>query len=263
MANQRHKTPYGVNEGVRSGTMREVLYTHAQERLHFYFWYVFALRALIDRLNDKQDQSFKYMDAVDLNATEQYGDGDRSDNDEVYNFFKLKKRDGDILDCFSTDWARVDAAHFNNLGISPTNRNKLAELATPAKDAIAHSLFEQLKLSCAGTRMLPASVNTGADKIVDNVHKRSVQKMMGDRAPITKANVDIYVNDAKASLTRSLDAKRRKGHHGVVAVRERYIAFYDNAADVEKAFRKAQDTVFTECGAFGMDPTKYTSSLVA
>ena len=29
--------------------------------------------------------------------------------------------------------------------------------------------------------MLPASVNTGADKIVDNVHKRSVQKMMGDK----------------------------------------------------------------------------------
>ena len=88
--------------------------------------------------------------------------------------------------------------------------------------------------------MLPASVNTGADKIVDNVHKRSVQKMMGDSAPVTRANVDVYVNDARASLTRSLDAKRRKGHLGVVAVRERYLAFYDNAADVEEAFLKAQ-----------------------
>lgn len=262
MANQRHKTSYGVNEGVRSGTMREVLYTHAQERLHFYFWYVFALRALVDRLNEKHGQSFAYMDIVDLNASDQYGDGDRSDKDEVYNFFKHKKREGDILDCYSTDWARVDAAHFNNLGISPTKRTKLAELATETKDPIAHSLFEQLKLSCAGTRMLPASVNTGADKIVDNVHKRSVQKMMGDKAPVTRANVDVYVNDAKTSLTRSLDAKRRKGHVGVVAVRERYIAFYDNAADVTEAFRKAQDTVYTECGAFGMDPAKYTSSMV-
>ena len=262
MANERHKESYSSNEGVRSGTMRQVLYTHAQERLHFYFWYVFALRALVDRLNDHHGQSFSYMDAVDLNATDQYGKGDRSDNDEVYNFFKVKKKDVDILDCFSTDWARSDAAHFNNLGINPKKRDTLAELAREDKDPIAHSLFEQLKMSCKGTRPLPASVNTGADKIVDNVHKRCVVKMMGDKAPVTRANVDVYVSDAKSSMTASLAAKKAKNYHGVVAVRERYIDFYNNAVDVDKAFRKAQDTVYQECHAFGMDPAKYTSAFV-
>lgn len=262
MANKRQKTSYGAAEAVRSGKMRDVLYQHAGERLHFYFWYVFAVRALVDRLNAEHGQSFDYMDAVDLNATDQYGDGERSENDAVYNFFKHKKTDADILDCYSTDWARVDAAHFNNLGISPTNRSKIAELSTAARDPVAHSLFEQLKLSCSSTRMLPASVNTGADKIVDNVHKRSVKTMMGTSAPITRANVDVYVNDARASLTASLAAKRRQKHDGVVAVRERYIAFYDNSGDVEKAFRNAQDTVYTECHAFGMDPAKYTSAWV-
>lgn len=262
MANDRHKTSYGASEAVRSGRMFDVLYSHAQDRLHFYFWYVFALRALVDRLNSEQGQNFSYMDAVDLNATDQYGDGDRSDNDEVYQFFKLEKKNSDILEHNSTAWARVDAAHFNNLGISPTNRGKLAELANIAKDPVANSLFEQLKSTCSGTRMLPASVNTGADKIVDNVHKRCVVTMMGDKAPITRANVDVYVNDARASLTRSLAAKKAKGYHGVVAVRERYIAFYNSTADVERAFRKAQDTVYTECHAFGMDPEKYTSAWV-
>ncbi len=261
--NKRHMVSRPATMGVRTGTLRDVLKEHAQERCEHYFKYLFSMKSLVDRLNASHNLGWKYLDCVDLNATDQFGDGDRSTDADVYKFFTLKKREGDILDCYSTDWARVDAAHFNNLGISPTKRTKLAELATEARDPIAHSLFEQLKLSCAGTRMLPASVNTGADKIVDNVHKRSVQKMMGDKAPVTRANVDVYVNDAKSSLTRSLDAKRRKGHVGVVAVRERYIAFYDNAADVTEAFRKAQDTVFTECGAFGMDPAKYTSSMVA
>lgn len=262
MANERHKTSYGATEGVRSGSMHDVLYTHAQERLHYYFWYVFALRALVDRLNAEHGQAFTYMDIVDLNATDQYGTGDRSDNDEVYKYFKHEKKNADILEHNSTAWSRVDAAHFNNLGISPKIRDAIAELASPAKDATAHSLFEQLKASCKGTRVLPASVNTGADKIVDNVHKRCVQKMMGDKAPITRANVDVYVTDAKASLTQSLAAKKAKGYEGVVAVRGRYIDFYNNTGDIEKAFRKAQDTVHQECHAMGLNPAAYTSAWV-
>ncbi|MEM9061633.1 MAG: hypothetical protein AAGD13_14320 [Pseudomonadota bacterium] len=260
MANQRFKTSYGATEGVRSGQLRDVLYTHATERLHFFFWYAFSMKALIDRLNAEHGQSFTYFDGVDLNATDQYGDGDRSDKDDVYNHFKLKKKDVDILDCYATDFARIDAAHFNNLGISPKNREKFAELATEAKDPVAFSLYEQLKASCRGTRPLPASVNTGADKIVDNVHKRTIQKILNDSAPVTKGNVDTYVEDAKSSLNKSLAAKKAKGFNGVVAVRERYIAFYDNAADVNEAFRKAQDTVYNECHGLGLKVADYATS---
>ena len=261
--NKRHMVSRPATMGVRTGTLRDVLKEHAQERCEHYFKYLFSMKSLVDRLNASHSLGWKYLDCVDLNATDQFGDGDRSTDADVYKFFTKMKKDESILDAYATDFAREDAAHFNNLGINPAKRAIIAQHASPAKDAVAHKLFEILKTACGNTRQLPASVNTGADKIVDNVHKRMVQKhLAGDGPVVTEPHVNDYITDAKRVMTEAMNRHASKGNKGVAACRSRYIAFYDDAAAVEKAYNRSRDLVYYECHALKLDPKDYYSPMV-
>ncbi len=53
-----------------------------------------------------------------------------------------------------------------------------------------------------------------------------------------------------------------KGNKGVAACRSRYIAFYDDAAAVEKAYNRSRDLVYYECHALKLDPKDYYSPMV-
>lgn len=259
----RVKTPFGANVGIMTGTLREVLFKHAQDRCEAYFLYLFTMMALTDQLNENHGTTLSYMSGVQFKASDQYGDGSRSDNDEVYEFFKLRKQDKDILDCYATDFAREDAAHHNNLGIDPSTRAIFARYATPSVDPVAHSLFEILKSSCARTRQLPASVNTGADKVVDNCHIRLCKAQLNGEPPVCTAYVQAYAAECKRAMEASLVRHRAKGNAGVIACRERYIAFYTDRGAVDKALDHARDAVYYECHGLGLDPARYYSSLVA
>lgn len=260
--NDRIKTPFPQNYGVMTGTLRDVLKKHAQDRCETFFLYAFTMAALVDRLNARHGTTLGHMDGVQMKASDQYGDGNRSDNDEVYAFFKHKKKDKNILDCYATDFAREDAAHMNNLGIDPGTRQIFATFAKPDVDKVALSLFEILKSSCGRTRQLPASVNTGADKVVDNCHVRLIKIVLDGTEPVSSAKMQAYVDECRRSMQASLVRHKANGNDGVVACRERYIAFYDDMAAVEKAYGSARDAVYYECVGLGLDPTDYYTPLV-
>lgn len=261
--NKRHMVSRPATMGVRTGTLRDVLTEHARERCEHYFKYLYSMKALVDRLNATAGLGLTYMECVDLNATDQFGDGDRATDADVYKFFKDYKKDANILDAYATDFAREDAAHFNNLGINPGKRTIFSTHATPANDPAAHKLFEILKTACGNTRQLPASVNTGADKIVDNVHKRMVQKHLATTGPVvTEPNVADYIDDAKRSMTDAMNRHMSKGNKGVAACRSRYIAFYDDAAAVQKAYNRSRDLVYYESHALNLNPADYYSPMV-
>ena len=63
--NKRHMVSRPATMGVRTGTLRDVLKEHAQERCEHYFKYLFSMKSLVDRwLADRDFVTREEFDAV-------------------------------------------------------------------------------------------------------------------------------------------------------------------------------------------------------
>ncbi len=260
MSQSREHVAVTGNIGFRSGPLREVLKQHARERCEFYFLFLFAYKALTDRLRDQHGASLGHHEHVSAKATDQIADGQRRD-EEVFTPFRQLKKAEDILDVPATLFQRTDAAHFNNLGTKTELRTMAA--AAAQTDKVVESLYNLVKMASGATRQLPASVNTGADKVVDNAHVRLFPGMLDGTPPVTPANFQRYVAECRQAVEASRKRHIAVGNAGVAACRGRYIAFYDDRQDLDAAFRASRNTIWAECGGLGLDEARYCSSSVA
>jgi hypothetical protein len=257
---KREFVPITGNMGFRSGRLRDVLKQHARERAEHFFLFLFAYKALTDRMNEVHGEKFGHHDHVTAVATDQIADGQRRD-EEVYISFKKLKKAEDILDVYATEFQDTDAAHFNNLGTNDPWRAKASQHAQA--DGVCLSLFTLVKMASGNTRQLPANVNTGGDKVVDNCHIRLYPKMLDGKPPLTPANMAAYVAECRQAIEASRQRHLARGNLGVAALRGRYLAFYDDREEVGAAFDAKRNTIWAECGALGLNPGRYVSSMVA
>ncbi len=241
-------TPTSV---VMAGDLRAALHEHMRERLRHFFLFLYTMHLIIARLHGRHgrtDIDFNAM--VRAAATHQVDTGQRS-GDQAYHAFD--RADASVLDQPATRFDRMDAAHFCNLGLDPT----LAGLCAASRgDEVLFDLYNQLKALCGNTRQMPQRVNIGPDRVIDVIHGRLAKLFLDGTAPLTQANLNGYLMEAKRLLTDYRDGQARKGNTGVAACAQVYIDELSDPERVEGLWQNVRNCAYADAQAVGADPTE-------
>lgn len=222
--NHTDRTPTSANI---SGDLKDALRMHAYERCRHFFSYLYTAKLLTDYVNAKHGLALKLTDVPEHKATEQVDSGLRS-TDSVY--FGFDSKDPNVVNQSATGFAKLDAAHFCNLGIDAGCRNKFGVLA--GSDKVVERLFEMLKIFSGNTRWLPQRINIGPDRIIDKFHyDLAIEILSGGKAPVSATNLKKYLAGADAALKEYSDKQAGYGNVGLVACIDAYRVCYANDAD--------------------------------
>ena len=128
-----------------SGKLGEELTKHAKERCRHYFLYLFTVKALVDVLNSSGN-SYKYHNVVLIKASHQTDTGYRETRSDFDDF---DCNDANIVNTFVTKIRKTDAAHFCNLGVTPTFLSSIqGQMSSP----VVAKLWENLEIVMGNTR---------------------------------------------------------------------------------------------------------------
>ncbi len=233
-----------------AGTLRTAIPGHAAERFRHFFVYLYLYKMITDRLNAAPyNAGLNTNGGVSSIATHQVDSGVRS-TDISYEGFLNK--DANVIDLPATAFRRMDAAHYCNLGVTPTFSGIVAQAVQHANDEVLLSLFEGLKQFCGNTRLMPQRINIGPDRVIDRLHGRLAMQMLDGTPPIDEDNARIYLAAAVADLQ---DYRRKQlgyGNDGVVACIDLYLAFYADVDHVGMMWRTVKGNAWADCGAYGI-----------
>jgi len=111
-------------------------------------------------------------------ATHQVDSGLRSD-EKTRNVF-----DANLIQVPSTSYNKIDAAHYCNLGLVPSNWAKLTAAAESLSADTAVEMIEKAEVYTANTVWLPQRVNIGPVRIIDQLHFVMAQGAFADGQPV-------------------------------------------------------------------------------
>lgn len=224
------------------------------ERSRHFLLFLFAYKALTDRINTNHGQSLSDNGGVSLRATHQIDAGLRSKDLAYYQF---DPKDAKVIEQTATACGRTDASHYCNLGLEARFQAKCASFATKEIDEIAFDLYEALKAFCGNTKQLPQRVNIGPDRVIDKLHGVLALIMLNGTPPITPDNLQTYLAEAVKAMTTYRDGHAKKGNHGIVACTNAYIGFYNKSRDVDDMWTVVTGNVYSECIALKLPLTAY------
>src|SRR4051812_5194823 len=201
---------------VLGGQLDTVLHNHAQERARHFFSYLFAMKVLVTHLNKPPyDLKLKQDEGLEVVATEQISRGFRSTNVGPGAHRVFDPRSTATVKTYATDFTRMDAAHFCNLGIKPAFVRKIAKYITTAHhavDPIPRDFYELLKMISGNTEPLPQRVNIGPDRVIDALHGKLAAEMLnGPEKVVSEKNVVAYKTAAVPAMTEYRDAAVAQG----------------------------------------------------
>lgn len=217
----RQKSSRGSVSVNISGPLGMRLRGHAFERCRHFFLFVTTLRQ-IEYLNN-HTTGRALIDASKMfekKATHQIDDGFRSEQSEHIEF----RRDDDmIVDETSTAFARVDAAHYCNLGIKPALASSIDR-----SNQVISDLYENLKVYAGNTTWLPQIVNIGPDRIIDKLHGELAESFLkdGNAAICSRTRIQQYIAAATLALGVYVLNQTKTKNYGKVACAKCYLAAY-------------------------------------
>lgn len=219
---------HNINAARLSGRLGDALVDHTKQRMRFFFCYLYVYRILMHILKVPANEWGRH---ISVKATHQCDSGLRREEGWDVQF---KKDDSSILEYMASEFKRVDAAHFCNLGLKPS----LAGLCNASDDARATDLFNQLESICAATRQMPQRINIGPDRVVDRVHGvmclDMVQQMGQGRAAVSPAFIEHYKKIATQEMIRYAAGQRDVGNVAVADAAMIYVATWgENVAPTE------------------------------
>jgi hypothetical protein len=225
-----------LNEGsptafVLGGQLDTVLHNHAQERARHFFSYLFFMKVLVTHLN-KAPYNLKLRDdeGLEVVATDQISRGFRSTNVGPGAHRVFDPKSAATVKTFATDFTRMDAAHFCNLGIKPAFVTKIAKYITDAHhpvDPIPRDFYLLLKMTCGNTEPLPQRVNIGPDRVIDSLHAELAAAMLkGPEKVVSEKNIVAYKTAAVPAMTEYRDAALKQGDLGIAACADCYLDIY-------------------------------------
>lgn len=191
---------------VLSGPLKEALTDHAWERGRHFFLFYFYVELSCDYLRKAHSYTgVSPCTVIEDHATHQAGTGFRLHSGHVFD--KSSTAMGDEL---TTGHTRMDAAHFNNLGLTDRFLSLMASLAP--SDRIIQRLLNGCVATCANTRLQSQSVNLGPDKTIDQVHRDLWKQLAQNTATptLSVANFSYYADLATTRLDAMYDAKELK-----------------------------------------------------
>jgi hypothetical protein len=224
-----------------AGDLENALYRHARERANHFFFYLYLMKVLVNRLNALDpDLKVGPTDGVEVAATDQIDTGFRRGARPEYQRFDSK--DANVVTLNSTSFGSSDAAHYCNLGVSRSFLGRIAQSKKKAgEDLIVRRCVETLERVCGDTEQLPQRINIGPDKVIDRLHGDLALMMLGVPAPrvISTANVHTYRNKASERMQEYRDAKSADGDHGIAACADCYLEAYNDVGVPTAAQRRA------------------------
>ena len=261
----RIHTESDKNLAILAGVLGDALRMHAAQRAEYFFLFLFAYKALSDRLRDLHGVVLGPADGVDTSrASHQIAKGLRSGDSAYYDFLD---KDASVVGLPSTSCGRSDAAHYCNLGIKAKFLEQANRFAKPEVDRAAFSLRGLLEVMAGATRQLPQRVNVGPDRIVDQVHGTLATRFLNG-PPLTAANYRAYCETCHVEMKTYRDEHRKQKNQGVAACCDCYLDFYNNAPSCRRPYdREGLWQIVTgkadaECGALGLDRTRYLAMTV-
>jgi len=205
-----------------SGRLRDVLVHHTTQRMRHYFLFLITYRMLLHLLNVPETDWKKYVSAK---ATHQCDSGLRRDRDWQVKFLK---HDTSILDLSVSAFARVDAAHFCNLGLT----RGLDSYCARSTDPRVRSIYEALTKICGNTRWLPQRINIGPDRVVDRVHGFLCYDMLDQMAAGRAAASPAFVLMYRDAVVRHMTAYAKDQHtKGNVAVSQAGMIYVETLSE--------------------------------
>jgi hypothetical protein len=250
----RDKTKPVVHYAPMSGALGGELEKHAFERCRHFFFYLFYAQALVDYLNEHHAQTLRYKDAVLIKASHQIDSGFRSKKKQVYHDFD--DADPAVLNISCTTFRNIDAAHFCNLGIQKDFTSVAAGFSNDPK---ALDLYERLKAIMGNTRWLPQRVNTGPDRVIDNLHGELALPMLTDSGCkiIGRDNIAAYLAQAREAMEEYQLGQEKAGNAGVAACAQCYLKVYDSVGTQHRLYSDIYAAVAGDCWGLGLSPTVY------
>lgn len=229
------RSPTGVD---LAGELKSALYLHARERANHFFFYLYLMKVLVNRLN-KLDPALNVRptDGVEVSATDQIDAGFRSDQPEYQDF---DRANASVVNMNATSFGNTDAAHYCNLGVKRAFLTRVEQSAAAGDHIVTRCLYT-LERVCGNTQQLPQRVNVGPDKVIDRLHGELALTMLGALTPriITQANVVTYKTKALERMREYRDAKAKAGAHGVAACADCYLEAYNDTGVPDAATRRA------------------------
>ena len=204
--------------GVLSGILGVALVGHTKERMHHFFLFLYTYRLLMNVLECAPN---KWADNVSIKATHQCDTGVRRDEAWRTGF---KNDDVSVLNFYVTDFRRVDASDFCNLGLNPA----LAGLCDQGAYERARHLYNMLVRVCANTRLMPQRINIGPDRVVDVAHGELcmafLKQMASGAAPISNPFLKRYKERVTSGMALYKAGQADKGNDAVAEAAGIYIA---------------------------------------
>ena len=145
-----------------SGQLGNALAYHAGERMRHLFLFLFATDAACRLVNAELGAAFKPGSMIKEAASHQVDSGLRS-NDQTRDVFD--ETDANIIQVPSTSFNKIDAAHYCNLGLVPSNWARLTAAAESLKGDTAVEMIERPRSTLptrSGCRSASISDRTGS-----------------------------------------------------------------------------------------------------
>ncbi|QXI03480.1 hypothetical protein HU718_015655 [Pseudomonas tensinigenes] len=208
--------PGNQNAPILSGSLDSALPLHARMRANHFFWFCINVKMSCDVLG-KISHTFnkKPLDAIELrHATHQTGVGYRTKGIHA-DFNKSADNMGDQL---GTGVSSMDAAHFNNLGLTQDFLSGF-DIAIGNSDGDLKAALQKLKdrclTFCSDTRLLPQHINLKPDVIIDEVHRQVARDLFFNPGfntgqLVSDSQIGHYINTATTAIEGSFTADEKK-----------------------------------------------------
>jgi hypothetical protein len=224
---------------VLSGNLTESLRRHADQRARHFFFYLFAMQALVNYLSTRGGPVLRATSGLSVTATHQIDTGFRSNAKEYPHF---DRRDAGVVSLGTSHFGRTDAAHFCNLGLQPGFVRLLERWissSAASSDPIPLRFYELLKKLSGDTEQLPQQVNIGPDRVIDVMHGNLAGELLKSGKPVvSRRNVALYRDEATARMTRYRDGALEKGELGIAACADVYLGCYLDAGVLSTQARR-------------------------
>lgn len=208
--------PHNPKAPVLSGNLESALPLHAAMRANHFFMFCVSVKMSCDVLR-RMSRRMKNtpLDAIEVrHATHQIGIGYRAEGSTPA-FNNSSKAMRNVQ---ATGFSRMDAAHFNNLGLTDDFlkdfRSVIAN-SDPDLKAPLQKLLDFCLTFCADTRLLPQRVNLKPDIIIDDVHRTMARDLFSNPGfntlpLVSDKTINHYVNSANIAIDSGFTANAKR-----------------------------------------------------
>ncbi|MCO7552740.1 hypothetical protein [Metapseudomonas otitidis] len=214
MGKERTKKDRIRSTPLLGGDLHNASADHAYERIRHCFLFCFYVEITCDYLNTIYGTTHDPATVIADSATHQIDEGYKNLKADEFDKSSSAPQDLSI-----TGYSKMDAAHFNNLGLNSAFVGTLAKYAKT--DPMVARLKEYCETTCGNTRLMPKAINIGPDKAVDSAQTDFKKLLFAGKAIdspcVSIKSISTYIRLVTLRLSIYKARYKQKNQHTLVA----------------------------------------------